>query len=196
MKIIGLTGGSGSGKSTVVTILSEMTTVYIIDADKIGHKIILKGNPAYYDIINYFGKKILKEDGEIDRKILGKIVFSDKNDLKKLNEITHYRIKEYIINTIKEIKKTPSLYKYIIIDAALLIETGLHTLVDEIWVVYARLEDRIKRIMERDNISEEQARRRINSQISWEELKKYANRIIYNEKNKEFLKEQLISILK
>ncbi|HHW67209.1 dephospho-CoA kinase [Defluviitalea raffinosedens] len=195
MKIIGLTGGTGSGKSTVVLLLSQLTKAYIIDADKIGHQIILKGQPAYYDIIQHFGREILKEDGEINRKCLGKIVFSDKNSLKILNQITHPRIKEEILKKIEQIKKSYSSYNYIVIDAALLIEAQLHKIVDEVWVVYAEEEKRIQRIMKRDGLNMEQAANRIKAQMPWEEMKKYADQIIDNGKDEEFTLKQLKCIV-
>lgn len=195
MKIIGLTGGSGSGKSTVAILLSQIAHVYIVDADQIGHEIILKGKPAYYSIIESFGKDILKEDGEINRKKLGQIVFNDKCLLNTLNNIMHPLIKKEIMNIIKGIKNSGGSYHYIIIDAALLIESKLHIIVDEVWIVYAREDIRIKRIANRDNITESQAKKRIDSQMSWEKMKKYGDVIIDNGKNKEFTIEQLNIII-
>lgn len=195
MKIIGLTGGSGSGKSTVTRLLDQLTKIYIIDADKIGHQIILKGKPAYYEIIKEFGKNILKEDGNINRKLLGKAVFSNPTALDLLNRITHPRIREEILEKITQIKLSSCSYKYIIIDAALLIEVGLHEIVDEVWVVYADLENRIQRIMARDGLSKREAEDRIRVQMPWKEMKRYANRIIDNGQDKEFVKSQLCFIL-
>jgi len=195
MKVIGLTGGSGSGKSTVVFLLSQLTKVYIINADKIGHQIILKGKPAYYDIIQHFGREILNEEGEVNRKRLGEIVFSDKDSLNILNKITHPRIREEIIKTIKQIKQSSSSYNYIVIDAALLIEVELHKIVDEVWAVYADEEKRIQRIMKRDGIDIKQAENRIKSQMPWEEMKRYADRIIDNGIDTEFTNKQLKRIL-
>ncbi|WP_341877044.1 dephospho-CoA kinase [Defluviitalea saccharophila] len=195
MKVIGLTGGSGSGKSTVVLLLSQLTKVYIIDADKIGHQIILKGKPAYEDIVQYFGRGILREDGEINRKFLGEIVFSNKDSLNILNQITHPRIKEEIFRKIKQIKESRSSYNYIVIDAALLIEIQLHKIVDEVWAVYTEEEKRIQRIMKRDGLDIKQAENRIKSQMPWEAMKRYADRIIDNSKDQDFTLKQLECIL-
>ncbi|NLK21676.1 MAG: dephospho-CoA kinase [Epulopiscium sp.] len=195
MKVIGLTGGSGSGKSTISMLLKEMTKTYIIDADKIGHKIILKGQEAYYLIIRSFDRTILKEDGEINRRKLGEIVFSNKLFLNILNQITHPKIKEEIIKEINQVKKTPDFYDYIIIDAALLIESGLYELTDEIWAVYADVETRIQRIMLRDGLNRNDAKTRIHSQMPWKEMKKYADRIIDNGKDRELTKKQLRNII-
>lgn len=191
MKVIGLTGASGSGKSMVTLLLSQLTEIFIIDADKIGHQIILKGNPAYYDIIQHFGSRILSDDGEINRKYLGELVFSNNTYLEILNQITHPRIREEIIKEIKLIEDSSFSYNYIVIDAPLLIEVKLYDVVDEVWAVYADVETRIKRIINRDGISIEQALNRIKSQIPWEEMKKYAHRIIDNGKDMEYTKRQL-----
>lgn len=191
MKVIGLTGASGSGKSMVTLLLSQLTEIFIIDADKIGHQIILKGNPAYYDIIQHFGSRILSDDGEINRKYLGELVFSNNTSLEILNQITHPRIREEIIREIKLIEDSSFSYNYIVIDAPLLIEVKLYDVVDEVWAVYADVETRIKRIINRDGISIEQALNRIKSQIPWEEMKKYAHRIIDNGKDMEYTKRQL-----
>ncbi|WP_317366496.1 dephospho-CoA kinase [uncultured Tyzzerella sp.] len=177
--VIGLTGGTGCGKSTVCSILKTYNT-YIIDADKIAHSIIKKGNNAYFELINYFGKDILNSENEIDRKKLGKIVFSDKEKLFYLNNITH----KYIIREIKDsinMAKDKQEYNYIVIDAPLLIETNLHKIVDEVWIVHCSLHTRLKRLVKRDNLSEEILIKRINSQTPFEQNKKYANFIIFNE---------------
>lgn len=190
MKVIGLTGGTGSGKSIVCTQLKKRNA-YIIDADKIAHDIIEKGQPAYKKIVSYFGKEILDEENNIVRKRLGAIVFSDKEKLNFLNKCTHQYIFEEIDFFIQKIKKCPNEYQYIILDAPLLIESNLTSVCDEIWVVYAKEEDRLKRIMQRDNITYEQAKNRILSQKGWEEYKKYADIIIDNSRDLKFLENQL-----
>ena len=190
MKVIGLTGGTGSGKSIVCTQLKKRNA-YIIDADKIAHDIIKKGQPAYEKIVSYFGEEILDEESNIVRKKLGAIVFSDKEKLDFLNKCTHQYISEKINSFIQTIKKCPNKYQYIILDAPLLIESNLTSICDEIWVVYAKEEDRLKRIMQRDNITYEQAKNRILSQKRWEEYKKYADIIIDNSRDLKFLENQL-----
>lgn len=190
--IIGLTGGTGCGKTTVCSILKKYNA-YIIDADKIAHSVIKKGKDAYIQIVDYFGNDILNDDKEIDRKKLGKIVFSDKEKLGYLTKTTHkYIVKEIeqLINTKKEENK----YNYIVIDAPLLIEANLHKIVDTVWIVYANLETRIQRLKARDNIEEEAVINRINSQTSFEENKKYADFVIFNDEGanlEEIIKQQL-----
>lgn len=191
--IIGLTGGSGSGKSTVAEILKQHNML-IIDCDKIAHEIILKGNDAYIELINIFGENILDSSKQIDRKKLGNIVFKDKGKLNLLNECTH----KHIVNKVKEIIKENLNNKdinAIVIDAPLLIEANLHTIVDEVWAVYADTDIRIQRLIKRDNITLEQAKERLQSQMSWVEMVTYVDTIIYNN-NLDDMKKQIESILK
>ena len=186
--IIGLTGGTGCGKTTVCSILKKYDA-YIIDADKIAHSIIKNGTKAYFEIINYFGKDILNSDIQIDRKKLGEIVFNNKEKLDYLNRITHKYIIEEIINNINILKEKEE-YKYIVIDAPLLIETNLHKIVDTVWIVHCSLKTRIKRLKNRDNLSEEILVKRIESQTPFEQNKKFADFIILNEDGTDL--EQLI----
>ena len=190
--IIGLTGGTGCGKSTVCSILKKYNA-YIIDADKIGHYIIKKGSNAYFEIVDYFGEDILDSEKQIDRKKLGSIVFSDKKKLAYLDSITH----KYIIKEIKDcinIAKDNQDYKYIVIDAPLLIKTNLHKIVDEVWIVHCSLETRLKRLIKRDNLPKDILLKRINNQTPFEQNKKYADFIIFNEEGanlEEIIKQKL-----
>lgn len=190
--IIGITGGSGCGKTTVANILKEFDA-YIIDADKIAHKITEKAEEAYYEIIEAFGQEILTEEKCIDRKILGNIVFSNKDKLQILNSITHkYIIKE--INQQINFAKNQKIFKYIVLDAPLLIETNLYKIVDTVWLIYADEQVRIKRLMNRDNASKEIIQKRIAMQTPFEHNKKFAHFIIYNNENSN-LKEVILKQL-
>lgn len=189
VRIIGLTGGIASGKTTTSNILKELGGV-IIDADKIARTIVEKGRPALKEIKRVFGEEILLESGELDRKKLGKIVFRDKNLLEKLNKITHPYIIENIINEINWYKKTCN-GCVIILDAPLLIEQNLIYLVDEVWLVLVPENIQIDRLLERESISIEDAKRRIDAQMSIEDKKKYADKIIDNSGNLSYLKAQV-----
>ena len=149
MKIIGLTGGTGSGKS-LASLWLQKQNAYIIDTDKIAHDIILKGNPAYEELIAFFGVEILDKKGEIIRRSLGDIVFHDAEKLAFLNRATHKHIRKTIFDEIQKAKQQNS--PCAILDAPLLIEADLMQICDEVWVVAAKEEIRIKRIMERDGI--------------------------------------------
>lgn len=178
---IGITGGSGCGKTTVCNILKN-NGAYIIDADKIGHQIIQKGEKAYFDLIDAFGVEILDKDKQINRKKLGEIVFNDKEKLKILNNITH----KHIIKTIKynlNLLKQQNVYKYIVVDAALLIQTNLHKEVDTVWVIDSPLNLRIQRLKKRDNLSEDLIIKRIEKQMAFDDLKNYADFVLINDEN-------------
>lgn len=156
-KVIGLTGGSGSGKSTVAKVLEHLGAL-IIDCDKIAHENMLKGGIAYNDIVNAFGRGILLTDGEIDRRKLGSIVFSDRTALSRLNSIAH----PYIVDRVRTILS--DVEGLAVIDAALLYEVGLDRLCDEVWVTQAPYSVRIERIMERDGITRQEAENRLSNQ--------------------------------
>lgn len=175
--IIGLTGGSGSGKTTVGRAAADLG-FYVIDADKIGHEILLKGNKAYNETVNAFGSEILAPDGEIDRKKLGGIVFSDKEKLKLLNDITHEKITKAIEKLIKICEN-----KKVIIDAAVLFESGMDKKCDYVIAVVSSAEERTRRICHRDGISPEAADNRIKSQQSDDFYSSKADRIIINNGN-------------
>lgn len=194
MKIIGLTGGTGSGKGFVSSMI-EKRHGYIIDADLIAHEIIKRGKPAYDELVDYFGTGILGDDGEIIRRKLGDIVFTDKKKLEFLNACTHKYINMEIMKIIGEISPQTDKYTAIFIDAPMLAEAGLTDICDQIWVVYADSEVRVKRIMDRDSITEEQARNRIASQKSWEEYKKLGAVIIDNSADDENVENQLDALL-
>ena len=194
MKVIGLTGGTGSGKSVVSKSLAEAGAV-IVDADKIAHEIILKGEPAYQEIVEYYGTGILDAEGNIIRKKLGEIVFNDKEKLAFLNQCTH----KYITAEVKKqiaAAKAEGAAAAIIVDAPLLLEAKLEAVCDLVWVVYADPEVRAQRVMDRDGITYELAKARISNQKSWEEYKSAASAVIDNSKDLGHLKEQISEILK
>ena len=194
MKIIGLTGGTGSGKGFVSERLKKRNA-YVMDADKIAHEIIEKDKPAYKEIVDYFGRSILDESGCIIRRKLGDIVFSDSEKLAFLNKCTHKYINMKIMRIIDEVRPQTDKYTAIVIDAPLLAEAGLTDICDDIWVVYADSEVRVKRIMERDSITEEQARSRIASQKTWEEYKVLGAVIIDNSSDDENVENQLDALI-
>lgn len=193
MIVIGLTGGIASGKSTVTALLKEKGAV-IIDADKIAREIMSKGEPAWFEVLNYFGDEILNDDrSDIDRKKLASIVFSDKAKLEALNNITHPKIIEEIKKQVEEYKKAGK--KIIVIDAALLIEAGLDKIVDEVWVIAANEDVQLQRLMAREkDITKDEAVKRIKSQMPLAEKLKFADRVIDNNSNIEETKNQVDKI--
>ena len=194
MRIIGLTGGTGSGKSHVGSMLKERHA-YIADADVIAHEIIEKEKPAYNELVEHFGKGILDENDNIIRRKLGDIVFSDKNELEFLDECTHKYIVAEIKKLIEEITPQTDKYSIFIIDAPLLAEAGLVDICDSVWVIYADEKVRAERIMKRDGITYEQAEKRIASQKSWEEYKAMGAVIIDNSSDDDNIESQLDALI-
>jgi dephospho-CoA kinase len=195
MKILGIVGGIGAGKSTVVNLIEELANVYTIDADKIGHSLLLPDGKAYEKVKQAFGNEVLDSNGYILRPKLGKIVFSDKQALETLNAITH----PLILETVKDIIiscQADKKWAFILIDAALLIEIGLVQLVDEVIGVYANEEERLARIVKRDRCSIEDALKRISVQKKWEELKQICTVVIDNSFTYEATKQQIEACLK
>lgn len=178
--VIGLTGGIASGKSTVSAKLKELGAA-VIDVDIVAREVVSKGEIAYNRIVQCFGEGILLPSGQINRKRLGGIVFSDKEKLALLNSITHPEIISKVKDRIHQLKEEGR--KVIVVDAAILIEMGLHKYVDSVWVVSVDRETQIKRLIERDKFDYRESENRVNSQFSNEIRRKYADVIIDNNKS-------------
>lgn len=186
--ILGLTGGFGSGKTSVASILRSYGAE-IIDADTIAHNCYRPASSAYKKIINIFGRDILGRDKKIGRKKLGSKVFTDKRLLKKLNSIIHPRVKGIIRDKIRRAKR-----KVVVIDAPLLIETGLHGIVDKLIVVKVSKLEQLKRIKKRDALSRGQILKRIKAQVPLRCKVRLADFIIDNSGRKEETKRQVKNI--
>lgn len=178
MKVIGLTGGIGSGKSTVSNYLKSLN-YNIIDCDIIARQVVEKGSQGLKEIVDYFGREVLNNDETLNRKLLGSIVFNDKSKLEVLNNITHPKIIDEINNQIKFYDLVKH-NKVVFLDAPLLIEMELYKMVNAVWLVSVSKEVQIERVMKRDNLSLENTIKRINSQMTLQEKEKYANTIIDN----------------
>lgn len=192
MRIIGLTGGIATGKSQVSSILSELGAM-VIDADIVAREVVQKGLPAWQQLKDTFGEEYFLSNGELNRRKLGQLVFSHPDELAKLNSITHPAIKAKIEERINDLK-VQGYNGIVVVDAALLLEAGWETMVDQVWVVDAPIEKRIERLMNRDNLTRDQALSRINSQMSQQERIAKADKIIYNNSNIDSLKEQVLRI--
>lgn len=208
MKIIGLTGGIGSGKTTVSDYLISKG-YHVLDADQIAREIVLPGSEMLIRLTAVFGEEIIAEDGSLNRKKLGNIVFSDAEKKKTLDSMMHTEILELIHERIHQFReKTEAAAEsaidpefrsrngVIFIDAPLLFETGLHESVSEIWVVDADDETRIKRIMERDGLKREEILKIISSQMARNEKNRRADIILDNTGDQEALYRQLEELLK
>jgi dephospho-CoA kinase len=184
-RVIGLTGGIGSGKSTVSRFLAELGAA-VIDADKIGHEVYRPDTDTWRELVKTFGRGILAADNTIDRKKLGAIVFSNEEELKRINAIIHPQITEIIKKQLDDYRRKEA--KVIVLDAPVLLEAHAKNLVDEVWVVVADEENVIKRAVARTGLREEQIRDRIRAQMSKTERIKNAQVIIYNDGTPEDLR--------
>jgi dephospho-CoA kinase len=187
MKIIGLAGGIGSGKSTIAGLLAGLGAV-IIDADKIGHEVLDTDIKAHKQVVAAFGKQILNPDGSVDRRELGKIVFADRKALSRLNRIMHPQIYRVVKAELEQYKKQG--VKAVVIDAPLLIEASWATMVDSVWVVTATETSVIKRL-EKTGLSRDETMLRIRSQLTESERARIANVVINNDYSPDELKQKV-----
>ena len=186
MKTIGLTGGIGSGKSTVSQLLGELGA-FVIDADKVGHEIYLPGKEAWKQVTAVFGQDILASDQNIDRKKLGAIIFGSDDARKKLNSIVHPLMFKDIDYRIKE-KRADGFTKPIVVEAAILIEANWLPLADEVWLIVTNKNAVIERVASQRGLSARDTEARIASQLSDAERRKYATLVIENDGSLEDLK--------
>lgn len=188
LKVIGITGGSGTGKSSVTQYYAKQN-IAVIDADLLAREVCLPNTPCLSEIAASFGDDMLFADGSLNRKKLGKLVFSDPEKLALLTSITHKYIKQEIYLRISSFKDNPVLLdedgnetplRGVIIDAPLLFESGLHKICNAVVVVLADMELRIMRISQRDGISIEDAKERIMAQKEDTFYSEQADFILYN----------------
>lgn len=189
MLTIGLTGGIGSGKTTVTKMLAELGAP-IIDADKIGHAIYTPGGPAYADMIAAFGNGILADDRTIDRSKLGPIVFTDPAALKRLNSIVHPKMYARMREMI-DAMRTAGEARPIVVEAAILIEANWLPLFDEIWLIVASQERVIDRVQRDRGLARVQVEARIEAQLSDAERRKHASIVISNDGTTDDLRAKL-----
>jgi dephospho-CoA kinase len=188
MKIIGLTGGIGSGKSTVSKVLAHLGAV-VIDADKMGHEVFKPGTKAWQEVVDAFGQGIISADGTIDRRKLGEIVFSNPDARAKLNQVMHPLIYEQVKSRIEEYGRKG--VAIIIVEAPLLLEVGWKSLVDEIWVTSASEATVIKRLKEQKGLPEAQSLARVRAQLTDEERIRQADVVIDTDCALDELKERV-----
>ena len=175
---IGLTGGIAAGKSMVSELLAELGA-WILDADAISREVVEPGTEGLKAIAAEFGEKVIMPDGTLDRRALGAEVFGDPQKLERLNGILHPIIKAEMLKRAAEIEEQHP-EDIVIFDVPLLIESGWQDAADEVWLVSAPLDERIRRIAMRDGLDEKQAMERISAQMTDEQKAKYADVIINN----------------
>lgn len=186
--VLGITGGIGSGKSTVSHMLEELGAV-IIDADVISRQVVMPGEKAFEELLVAFGSDIIDDCGQLRRKLLAEMVFNDKNKLQILNSIVHKYVAERIKNNVEE--QLTNKTKVIVIDAPIPIKDGFLDLCDQVWTVSSFMKLRVERIMKRNGMTLHEAVSRIKAQIHDEEYIRIANTVIYNNKDIFHLKEEV-----
>ncbi len=189
--LIGLTGGIGSGKSTVASLFNKYG-VPVVDVDGIAKEVVQPGKEAWKKILECFGQDILHSDQTIDRKKLGRIIFEHAHKREKLNEITHPII---IKETMRVAERLQKEYSHVIVDIPLLFESKREALFNIIIVVYANKDIQLQRLMEREDISEKEALLKIQAQMNLEEKKKKADLVILNNQDLDATEKQVLEII-
>lgn len=196
MKVIGITGGVGAGKSEVLGIIRQMTDCVIILADDLARSLEKKGEVCYEPLIELLGKDVCGDDGEIDSKRMAAAIFKkgDKEKLAAVNAIVHPAVKKRILELIDKERKRGEI-PYFFIEAALLIEDGYDLIVDEMWYIFATKQERAKRLAQSRGYSQEKIEEIMGNQSSEETFRKYCKVVIDNSGDLEETKEQLKKIL-
>lgn len=190
VKVIGITGGVGSGKSTVLRLIEQKYNACIIMADDVARELMEKGRSAYLQVVEFFGEDILDADGSIDRAVLADIVFNNKNKLMVLNSIVHPLVKKDIIELITKLRISEE-YDYVLVEAALLLDDHYDVFMDEVWYIYTDEAVRRQRLKTGRGYSDEKIDSVMKNQMSDEEFKKKCDIIIDNSKTEQDTLRQL-----
>lgn len=186
MKVIGITGGVGAGKSTVLNILREEYQARIILTDEVGHDLMLPGGACYSEILQLMGEEVLSPDGTFDKKKLGQRIFNDREMQKQVNGIVHPVVRQRVKEEIENSKNT-----LIVVESALLMEANLDSLCDEVWYVYVSTQERVKRLYEQRGYSEVKSYSIIQNQLSHEAFRRQSDRLIDNGSSREYTRRQI-----
>jgi dephospho-CoA kinase len=191
MLVIGLTGGIASGKSTLSRLLRQWG-VPVVDADAVARLVVQPGAPAHGELVEVFGPGILEADQSINRRRLGCLVFSDEQARERVNAITHPRVIAAILAELSALREQGA--GVAVVEAPLLIESGMVDLVDEVWVVAVDEATQLERLMRRDRCSLDDAKKRVAAQLPLGEKLRHAHRIIDNSGTEEETFGQVTSI--
>ena len=194
MKVIGLTGGIASGKSTAAMHAGQLGA-HVIDADKLGHRVYEPGTPGFVKVVETFGEDIVDADGNIDRRRLGSKVFADPAELKKLTDISWPQIKQYARDEIESLARSDS-NNVVVLEAAVLLEAEWQDIVDEVWTVFVPPKIAIERATSRDAIEASAIQERIDAQLSNEERLAKSDVAIENSGSVSDLKEAVAKEMK
>lgn len=178
MRVIGITGGVGAGKSTVLEYLENVCNAFVIQADKVGHKVMEPGERCYKAVLELFGDHILDENKNIDRSVISDVVFKDKEMLGKLNELIHPAVKTYILERLEEERESGR--SFFVVEAALLLEDHYEAFCDEVWYIHTDTEIRIERLMKSRGYTREKACGIIKNQASEKFFREHADCVIEN----------------
>ena len=183
MKIIGVTGGVGAGKSTVLNYLEKRYGAKLILADLVGHEVMEPGHEAYEQVVKAFGQEIVSEDKTIDRKALGAIVFADEKKRMILNRIIHPAVRQEILRRLEEAKL--SHLSFVVVEAALFLEENYDAFCDETWYIYTDEKIRRQRLKENRGYSDERVDQIFRSQKTHEEFQERCQFMIDNNGSEE-----------
>lgn len=189
MKIVGITGGVGAGKSTVLNYLKDTYGACVLQADQVGHLLMRPGESCYGPMVELFGREILREDGTIDRKKVGGIVFSNDRLLKKLNNIIHPQVKKYIFQEISRQKEAGT--ELFVLEAALLLEDEYDAICDEVWYIYADEAVRRRRLKAERGYSDEKIDGILANQLTEKEYERRCGCRIENNEDLEYTYAQI-----
>lgn len=179
MKIIGITGGVGAGKSKILSYLEEHYNCRIIMADLVAHQVKEPNGECYQPLISLLGQDVLEKDGSIDKKKMAERIFADASLLEQVNQLIHPAVKNFILEQIR-IEKEKNQLDFLFLEAALLIEEHYDEITDEMWYIYTQEEIRKKRLKETRNYSDEKTEAIMQKQLSEEEFRKHCDFVIDN----------------
>ena len=189
MRVIGVTGGVGAGKSTVLGILEKEFDAYVLQADLLGHVLMEPSEECYDAVFSLFGNEIIKKDKTIDRRRISDVVFTDKDMLLKLNGIIHPAVKQRILRLISEQREAGR--KLCVVEAALFLEERYQEFCDEVWYVYTEEEIRIQRLMESRGYSRDKSLGIIRNQVSDQAFRENTDYVIENNGDLEDTRRQI-----
>ncbi len=193
MYVIGLTGGVGSGKTVAAGRLADIADAELLIADDLGHLVMEKGKRGYQEIVGTFGSNILDGQGEIDRRKLSELVFGDSEQLEKLNRIIHPAVKSYLKDYIDKRRAQEGI---LVLETAIMFETGCDELCDEVWYVYVPPEIRIERLAAGRGYPEEKSQAIMERQLAEDEFRKRCRHELWNGGSLEELEEGIKKLLK
>ncbi|MDO4512972.1 MAG: dephospho-CoA kinase [Lachnospiraceae bacterium] len=195
MKIIGITGGVGAGKSELLSYLVQNYSCRVLLADEVGNRVKEPGQPCYHALVKLLGESVLDGNKEIDRKRMADMIFGDEHLLQRVNAIIHPAVEDYIFEQIR-IERERGQIAFFFVEAALLIECGYDRKLDELWYIYAEPEIRAKRLRESRGYSDEKIHGIMTSQLSDEEFRRVCKVVIDNSGTLEQAYEQIDAALR